>query len=86
VIEISAETVQDEVVVVVADNGPGIPPENREKVFDLYFTTRASGSGLGLSLTAQMVSALGGHLDLDDQPGIDGRGARFVIRLPKLSG
>ena len=86
VIEISAETVGDEVVVVVADNGPGIPPENREKVFDLYFTTRASGSGLGLSLTAQMVSALGGHLDLDDHPGVDGRGARFVIRLPKLAG
>lgn len=86
VIEISAETVGEEVQVVVADNGPGIPLENREKVFDLYFTTRASGSGLGLSLTAQMVSALGGHLDLDDKPGLGGRGARFVIRLPRLDG
>ncbi len=85
VIEVSTETKGDEVVVVVADNGPGIPPENREKVFDLYFTTHAAGSGLGLSLTAQMVSALGGHLDLDDHPGVDGRGARFVIRLPRLS-
>lgn len=85
IIEVSADTVGEEVVVVVADNGPGIPHENREKVFDLYFTTHAAGSGLGLSLTAQMVSALGGHLDLDDQPGIDGRGARFVIRLPKLN-
>lgn len=84
IIEVSAASVGDEVVVVVADNGPGIAPENREKVFDLYFTTHASGSGLGLSLTAQMVTALGGHLDLDDQPGIDGRGARFVIRLPRL--
>ncbi len=86
VIQVSAEAVKDEVVVVVADNGPGIPLENREKVFDLYFTTHAAGSGLGLSLTAQMVSALGGHLDLDDQPGLDGRGARFVIRLPKSDG
>jgi len=86
VIQVSSETMGGEVVVVVADNGPGIPAENREKVFDLYFTTRAAGSGLGLSLTAQMVSALGGHLDLDDKPGLDGRGARFVIRLPKLEG
>ncbi len=82
IIEVSSSTEESEVVIVVADNGPGIPAENREKVFDLYFTTRASGSGLGLSLTAQMVSALGGHLDLDDKPGLDGRGARFVIRLP----
>ncbi len=85
IIEVSTDAVGDEVEVVVADNGPGIPPENREKVFDLYFTTHAAGSGLGLSLTAQMVTALGGHLVLHDQPGIDGRGARFVIRLPRLN-
>jgi len=85
VIEVSSETDGDEVIVVVADNGPGIQPENREKVFDLYFTTRASGSGLGLSLTAQMVSAMDGHLDLDDKPGLNGQGARFVIRLPRLT-
>ncbi len=69
--------------ISVADNGPGIDPENRERIFDLYFTTRREGTGLGLSLTNQMVSALGGNLVLDDSPGIDGRGARFIIQLPK---
>ncbi len=85
-VHISSDLVGQEVEVVVEDNGPGIPTGSREKVFDLYFTTRPTGSGLGLSLTAQMVTALGGHLDLDEQPGLDGKGARFVIRLPRIKG
>jgi signal transduction histidine kinase len=83
IIEITLRNSSDGAEIVVADNGPGIDAANRERIFDLYFTTRRQGTGLGLSLTAQMVSAMGGHLVLDHEPGVDGRGARFVIQLPK---
>lgn len=68
--------------IVVEDNGPGIPADLRDRIFDLYFTTRPEGSGLGLSLAAQMVGAMGGTLWLSPEPGLEGRGARFVMRLP----
>ena len=68
--------------IVVEDNGPGVDPEARGRIFDLYFTTRAEGTGLGLSLAARMVADMGGRLELADGPGLDGRGARFVVRLP----
>jgi|GEM_PF-2422141 len=71
------------VEIAVADNGPGIPADLRDKIFDLYFTTRPQGSGLGLSLVSQMVSVMGGSLHLADGPGLNGRGARFVIRMPR---
>ena len=68
--------------ISVADNGPGVTEADRDRIFDLYYTTRPEGTGLGLSLTAQMVSAMGGLLTLDSEPGLDKRGARFVARLP----
>ena len=68
--------------IVVADNGPGVAEVDGDRIFDLYYTTRPEGTGLGLSLTAQMVSAMGGLLVLDTEPGLDNRGARFVARLP----
>ncbi len=68
--------------IVVADNGPGVAEDDSDRIFDLYYTTRPEGTGLGLSLTAQMVSAMGGLLVLDAAPGLDNRGARFVARLP----
>lgn len=68
--------------IVVADDGPGITSEDRDRVFDLYYTTRPEGHGLGLSLVAQMASAMGGSLSLDTEPGLDNKGARFVVTLP----
>ncbi len=68
--------------IVVADDGPGVPAADRDRIFDLYYTTRPEGTGLGLSLAAQMVSAMGGTLALDTEPGLDQTGARFVVRLP----
>jgi two-component system sensor histidine kinase HydH len=62
----------------IQDEGPGIPEADRARIFDLYFTTKPEGSGLGLSLVARMVSAMGGHLELEEtQPG-----AHFVVTLP----
>ena len=67
--------------LVVEDDGPGVPTESREKIFDLYYTTKSSGHGLGLSLVSRMVSALSGHFSLDQENNGLG-GARFVIQLP----
>ncbi len=68
--------------IVVADDGPGVAPGDRDRIFDLYYTTRPEGNGMGLSLVAQMASAMGGSLSLDSEPGLDHKGARFVVSLP----
>ncbi|MEZ4650209.1 MAG: HAMP domain-containing sensor histidine kinase [Candidatus Eisenbacteria bacterium] len=66
-------------VLSVTDEGPGVPAELRDRIFDLYFTTKSSGTGLGLPLVAQMVASMGGRVRLDESYG---PGARFVVRFP----
>ncbi len=69
----------DVVYVRIRDQGPGIPLEIREKVFDPLFTTRAEGTGLGLAITHKTITAHGGKISVRDAPG---GGAELVIRLP----
>ena len=65
--------------VVVADNGPGIPAAEREKLFLPYYSTKQRGSGLGLAIVRRIVAEHGGSIDVtDNQP----RGTRFAIELP----
>jgi two-component system nitrogen regulation sensor histidine kinase NtrY len=65
--------------VVVADNGPGIPAAEREKLFLPYYSTKQRGSGLGLAIVRRIVVEHGGSIDVtDNQP----RGTRFAIELP----
>ena len=52
------------VLIEVADDGPGIPADAKDKVFDLFFTTKAKGSGLGLAVVRRIVDAHDGRLDL----------------------
>lgn len=66
-------------VIQVADTGPGIPPENVDKVFNPFFTTRPEGIGLGLFVTQQIVHRYGGSIRVESQPG---EGTLFVIELP----
>ncbi len=63
----------------VRDTGPGIPPEKLTSIFDPYFTTKAEGSGLGLWIAQQIVSAHGGRLTAQNAPG---GGALFSLSLP----
>jgi signal transduction histidine kinase len=75
----------DAVECWVADNGPGIPEEDRERIFDPFFTTKppGEGTGLGLSNAARFAEELGGSLELAPP---EGRGALFVLRLPAAPG
>jgi len=68
--------------LAVADSGPGVPPELRERVFEPFFTTRSRGVGLGLAVARQIVQAHGGKIEVDDAPA---GGARFIVRLPVRS-
>jgi signal transduction histidine kinase len=65
--------------VAVADQGPGIPPEQRSRVFEPYVTEKADGTGLGLSIVKQAVDLHHGRIEVVETPG---GGATFVIWLP----
>jgi signal transduction histidine kinase len=69
---------RDGVLIEVSDNGPGIPPELQDKVFELFFTTKAKGSGLGLAVVRRIVDAHDGKLDLRTSPA----GTTVSITLP----
>ena len=69
-------------VLRVSDEGPGIPEEIREKIFDLYFTTKVGGSGIGLAMTYRILQLHNGSVEV--QSG-DESGAEFVLRIPLLA-
>ena len=68
-------------MLTVDDNGPGVRPEIRERLWEPFYTTKARGTGLGLSQVRQAVEAHGGTATIDEVPGGDG-GARFTLCLP----
>jgi two-component system, NtrC family, nitrogen regulation sensor histidine kinase NtrY len=65
--------------IVIADNGPGVPAADREKLFLPYFSTKRRGSGLGLAIVRRIVAEHGGSIELGDNTPA---GSRFVIELP----
>jgi len=80
VVSVSTRTVEDGMVAIsVTDNGPGIPPELMDRIFDPYFSTREDGTGLGLAIAQRIVEEHGGKLDCT--PGPEG-GVTFTIRIP----
>jgi signal transduction histidine kinase len=80
---VEAETAHDanDVLVRIRDNGPGIPEQHLQRVFDPFFTTRepGEGTGLGLSIAIGIVREHGGKLEVESRPG---EGACFTMRLP----
>jgi signal transduction histidine kinase len=66
------------VVVDVADNGPGVPPELTDRIFNPFFTTKPQGSGLGLAIVRKIVDAHDGRIDLYSSTA----GTRFRVTLP----
>jgi PAS domain S-box-containing protein len=86
-IELAARQVDDQVRVEVRDNGPGIPPEQQQRIFEAFFRLTDSGSategtGLGLAITSRLVELHGGKLGIESQPG---KGACFYFSLPLLA-
>ncbi len=78
-IEIAVNGDGQGLVVTLADHGPGIPAELRQRVFEPYFTTKQDGTGLGLALVRHTIEAHGGTLTVSETPG---GGATFSIVLP----
>jgi signal transduction histidine kinase len=70
------------IMVDVADNGPGLPPDATDKIFDPFFTTKPQGSGLGLAIVRKIVDAHDGRIDVSSVPNA---GTRFRVTLPVKS-
>jgi signal transduction histidine kinase len=70
---------EDEIHIHVTDTGPGMDDALREKVFQPYFSTKRSGTGLGLPTTRRIVEEHGGHMTVHTEPG---RGTDFILALP----
>jgi signal transduction histidine kinase len=75
----------EEVVIAVADDGCGIPPDVIDRIFDPFFTTKPAGegTGLGLSISHEIVRRHGGRIEVRSQPG---RGSEFLVILPAAPG
>jgi len=92
-VRIEMRKVGSEARIIIDDDGPGIPPENLETVFERFYTSRPRGalfggnSGLGLSIARQIVEAHSGHIWAENRVNNEGQilGARFSISLPCLS-
>jgi len=82
--EIVVRTVSDgaHVRLVVADDGPGIPPDVLPKIFDPFFTTKPQGTGLGLSITYGIVRDHHGTVDVESTPGA---GTTFTLTFPSMT-
>ncbi|MEA2625707.1 MAG: two-component system, NtrC family, sensor histidine kinase AtoS [Candidatus Binatota bacterium] len=75
----AARAGDDRVRLEIADTGPGIPEDQQRKIFDLFFTTKSSGTGFGLAVAKKIVENHRGTIAVASEPG---RGARFTIEIP----
>ncbi len=86
-VRVRVESSDDEIRIAVTDEGPGVPPNERESIFEQYRRGRnvghTAGGGIGLAIVREVASQHGGRVWAE--PGDGGRGARFVIALPLLT-
>ncbi len=78
-VRIAAKQANDQLQLTVSDTGSGIPAELLPKIFNLYYTTKADGTGMGLSMAHQIVTEHGGRIDVESEVG---KGTTFTIVLP----
>jgi PAS domain S-box-containing protein len=86
-VELAARQVEDQVRIEVRDNGPGIPPQQQQRIFEAFFRltetgTATEGTGLGLAITARLVELHGSKLGIESQPG---EGSCFYFLLPLVA-
>ena len=78
-IKISAKAINGNVQISLKDNGPGIPQHIQKKIFNLYFTTKAKGTGIGLSIVQRIVFEHGGSLEFES---MENSGTLFTLIIP----
>ncbi len=78
-IDLSYDHNQQIATIEVADNGKGIPPEHKSRVFEPYFSTKKHGTGLGLAIVNNIINDHNGSIRVQDE---DPQGTRFIIELP----
>jgi signal transduction histidine kinase len=84
-VTLKAWSERGEVVVSVCDDGPGVPAELRDRIFDPFVTDKAQGAGLGLAIVRKVAEAHGGRVELARTGETDGgRGSEFRIYFPSL--
>ncbi|MCP4213664.1 MAG: GHKL domain-containing protein [bacterium] len=77
-LSISAEVQKNSLVLHIRDNGPGIPAEIRDKIFKPFFTTKNTGTGLGLAMVKRVIEAHSGDISFQS----DGKGTLFIVQIP----
>lgn len=75
------EPVSNQIVTIIEDDGPGIPPEKLQLIFEPFFTTKENGTGLGLTLSSRIIEDHGGKIEVNSTVG---KGSRFFFYLPVL--
>jgi signal transduction histidine kinase len=78
-LRIETRSLKDRLEVIISDSGSGIPPEQMEKVFNYYYTTKEKGVGLGLPIAHRIIEAHGGQLGIESQVG---SGTKVTVTLP----
>ena len=69
--------------ILVEDTGPGVPPDQREKVFESFHTTKPAGVGLGLPVCLRIMSDHGGSISIEDREGARGAAVRLTLPLAR---
>jgi signal transduction histidine kinase len=82
VLRVEAQYLKDQVEISFSDSGSGIPPEEMEKIFNYYYTTKEKGVGLGLPIAHRIIEAHGGQLKVESRVGI---GTKVTVLLPVTS-
>lgn len=70
---------QQEILVMIKDNGPGMPDKILENIFNLYYTTKAKGTGIGLSIVQRIVYEHHGNITVESKKG---EGTTFLLKMP----
>ncbi len=77
-IEINVSKEDGRLNISLKDTGPGIPEEQHDKIFDLFYSTKSGGTGVGLAITKNIIHAHGGNIRFREL----NKGAEFIIELP----
>ena len=79
----TAEGQEGEVLLAIEDDGPGIPPEKMDSIFQVFYSSKPGGTGLGLPIAQRVLEGHGGRIQVESRPG---SGTRFTLVFPPRDG